>query len=94
MISIRRCFALIGLAAAGALIAGTASAQQNFVAPAPDGYPPNWNRATPEQPVTATFTPGSDAYHWASSAAPPPPATASAIVYQMQPGSAHYHHVQ
>ncbi len=49
MIRIRRCFGVTGLAIAAAgvlaISATTASAQQSFTAPAPDGYPPNWNRA-------------------------------------------------
>lgn len=98
MIGIRRCFGVTGLAIAAAgvlaISATTASAQQSFTAPAPDGYPPNWNRAVQPPPVTASFVPGSDAYHWTGASSPPTTLASTAVVYQMQPGSMHYHRIQ
>lgn len=97
MIGIRRCFVLASLAVAAtgaiAIGASSASAQQSFTAPAPDGYPPNWNQPASTIPVTAAFVPGSDAYHWTNDPAPTRSASANAVIYQMEPGSTHYHHV-
>ncbi len=98
MIGIRRYFRLAGLAiaATGAIAIGAsaASAQQSFAAPAPDGYPPNWNRPAPSTPSTAAFVPGSDAYHWVNDSGPAQSASTTAAIYQMVPGSTHYHRVQ
>lgn len=94
MIGIRRCLGLVGFAGALAIGASSAMAQQSFSTPAPDGYPPNWNRPTQAAPATAAFVPGSDAYHWISGSAPSSTASASGLIYQMQPGSNHYHRIQ
>jgi hypothetical protein len=65
--------------------------------PGSDAY--HWTEGSSPQPATSaysatTFVPGSDAYHWANGPAPSSTASASSVVYQMQPGSNHYHRVQ
>src|ERR1700685_668901 len=88
--------ASLAIAPTGAIVIGAsaASAQQSFAAPAPDGYPPNWNRPTPSTPATAAFVPGSDAYHWVNDSGPSRSASTSTAIYQMEPGSTHYHRIQ